>query len=119
MHVRRASYVDTQDRTPGSAYEGNDLNRRPRHALTASADWTSPLGLALGADVRLVGDSFDDRGEFVRLDGYETVDLRAALQLGSVEIYGRIENVFDAGYETVAGYNTQGRAAHAGVRVKL
>ena len=35
------------------------------------------------------------------------------------EIYGRIENLFDARYETVLDYNTPGRAAYAGVRVRL
>lgn len=113
------TYVKATDRTGGSFYEGNDLNRRPRHALTANVDWTAPFGLALGADLRLVGDSFDDRGEFVALDGYETVDLRASLPVGGVELYGRVENVFDAGYETVAGYDTAGRSAFIGARVRL
>lgn len=113
------SLVDTEDRTPGSFYAGNDLNRRPRHALTVMVDWTSPVGLALGADLRLVGDSFDDRGEWVRLDGYETVDLRASLPLGTVELYGRVENLFDTGYQTVAGYNTAGRSAHVGARLRM
>ncbi len=113
------SYIEAKDRTAGSIYEGNDLNRRPRHALTASADWATPFGLSLGADARLVGDAFDDRGEFVRLDGYETVDLRASVPLGPVELYGRVENLFDAGYETTAGYNTGGRSAYVGARVKM
>ena len=114
------SFVDTEDRTPGSFYEGNDLNRRPRHALTASTDWTAPvLELALAVDLRLVGDSFDDRGGFTRLDGYATVDLRASLPLGPVELYGRVENLFDARYETVAGYNTARRGAYVGARLKI
>ncbi|RVQ68891.1 TonB-dependent receptor [Croceicoccus ponticola] len=113
------SYVESKDRTVGGFYEGNDLNRRPRHAVTASFDWTSPFGVALGADARLVGDSFDDRGEYVPLDGYETVDLRASVPLGPVQIYGRVENLFDAGYQTVAGYNTAGRSAHIGARLKI
>jgi len=113
------SYVDTEDRTAGSFYKGNDLNRRPRHALTAMIDWTTPFGAELGADLRLVGGSFDDRGEFTRLDGYETVDVRASLPIGAVEIFGRVENLFDAGYETVSGYNTAGRSAFVGARFRI
>ncbi|HEX2794800.1 MAG TPA: TonB-dependent receptor [Croceicoccus sp.] len=113
------SYVEASDRTAGSIYEGNDLNRRPRHAVTASVDWATPFGVELGADARMVGDAFDDRGELVRLDGYETVDLRAEVPLGPVELYGRVENLFDAGYETTAGYNAGGRSAYVGARLKL
>jgi len=99
---------------------GKDLARRPRHALSASADWTTPLaGLALGADLRLVGDSFDDAGNFTRLDGHALVTLRAAVPLGEhLELYGRVENVTDAQYQTVAGYGSYGRSAYGGVRLK-
>ena len=99
---------------------GTDLARRPRHLANMSADWTTPLGgLALGADLRLVGDSFDDRGNFTALDGYGLVTLRASVPLGAhLELYGRVENVTDAQYQTVAGYGTYGRSAYGGVRVK-
>ena len=115
------SYIDTENRTAGSANEGNWLARRPRHALTTSMDWRSPLaGLSLGGDVRLVGDSFDDAGNVTRLDGYALVDVRASMPLGEkVEIFGRVENVFDTDYTTVAGYGTQGRAAYLGARLRM
>ena len=114
------SLLDTEDRTSGGSFEGNDLNRRPDNALTAMIDWASPVGLMLGTDVRLVGDSFDDRGNAVRLDGYVTVDLRASLPIGErLELFGRVENLFDAGYQTVAGYNSGGAAAYGGARVRI
>lgn len=114
------SLLDAEDRTSGGTFEGNDLNRRPDHALTAMIDWASPVGLMLGTDVRLVGDSFDDRGNAVRLDGYVTVDLRASLPIGErLELFGRVENLFDAGYQTVAGYNSGGAAAYGGARVRI
>jgi vitamin B12 transporter len=47
-------------------------------------------------------------------------DLRAAFPVSErFEIYGRIENLFDARYETVLDFNTAGRAAYAGVRMRL
>jgi vitamin B12 transporter len=98
-----------------------DLPRRPRDLLSAGIDWETPLaGLKLGADLRLTGDSFDDRGNFTRLDGYGLVTLRASVPLGDrFELHGRIENVTDTDYQTVAGYGTYGRSAHVGLRVKL
>lgn len=109
------SYLDAKDRANGA-----QLARRPRHALTAAVDWTSPIGLVLGGDVRLVGDSFDDAAGAVPLDGHALADLRASLPLGErFELYGRIENLFDARYTEVAGYGTRGRAGFVGARLRL
>ena len=98
---------------------GNQLARRPRHSLSASVNWHAPAGVTLGADFRLVGDRFDDPGNFTPLDGYGLVTLRASLPVGDkIELYGRVENVTDQRYETAAGYGSYGRSAYAGVRLK-
>jgi len=100
--------------------DGKDLPRRPRNTVSAGLDWETPLaGFKLGADLRLAGDSFDDRGNFTRLDGYGLLTLRASLPLGErFELYGRVENVTDTSYQTVADYGTYGRSAFVGVRAK-
>lgn len=115
------TYVKSTNRTAGDIRNGNDLARRPRHALTVSADWSSPLaGLALGADLRLVGDSFDDSYNFTRLDGYHLVTVRASLPVTAhVELFGRVENLFDTQYQTTAGYGTPGRSAYIGARARF
>lgn len=109
----------------------NDLARRPRHALSLSGDWTLDPGVVftttLGADVRLVGDSFDDPGNFTRIDGHVLLGLRASRPLlmlddagqRTLDLFGRIENLGDADYETTAGYGTPGRSAHVGLRMRL
>ena len=99
---------------------GKQLARRPGHALTTSLDWATPLaGLVLGADVRLVSDSFDDAGNFTPIDGHAVGTLRASLPLGdNLEAFGRIENLTDEKYEVASGYGTYGRSAYAGIRVK-
>lgn len=100
---------------------GRDLARRPRHALTIAADWRTPLSdLALGADVRMVGDSFDDAANTVEMEGHVLLTLRASLPLGErFELFGRVENVGDVSYETAAGFATPGRSAYAGVRARF
>lgn len=109
------TYLDATNRVTG-----NQLARRPHQLLSASLDWRTPLaGLALGADLRMVGDSYDDPGNFTRLDGYGLVTLRASVPLGrNFELYGRVENVTDQKYQTAADYGTYGRSAYAGVRLK-
>lgn len=110
------SFTRATDRTAGT-----DLARRPRHALTGSADWRTPLSDAtIGGDVRLVGDSFDDAANGVPIDGHALFDLRASVPLGErLELYGRVENLFDTDYVEVAGYGTRGRTAFVGARLKL
>ena len=117
LRVRAAySYVKAINRA-----SGNDLARRPRHALTLGADWQTPLhDLTLGADLRMVSDSFDDPGNFTSIDGYALVTVRASLPVtDALELFGRIENVTDISYQTAAGYGTAGRSAYAGVRARF
>ena len=116
------SYVDAENRTPGSPDFGKVLLRRPKSSLILNADYEPSSGFSLGGTVRQVSDSIDRDafGQRVRLDGYVLADLRAALTLTErIELYGRVENLFDAQYETVLGYGTPGRAAYAGVRARF
>jgi vitamin B12 transporter len=107
--------LEATDRT-----NGLDLARRPGETASVSADYRFPFGLSVGGTVLIVGDSFDDPGNFARLDGYALASLRAALPVGErLELYGRVENIANARYQTVAGYGTYGRAAYGGVRVRF
>lgn len=115
------TYLDTENRTVGSVNEGKVLGRRPKHNMTVSADWETPLaGLTLGGDIRMVGDSFDTNANLTRLDGYQVVTLRASMPVtDQVELFGRVENVFDSEYQTAARYNTPGRGVFVGVRAAM
>ena len=109
------SYVDAEDRTTDL-----DLARRPDHFGTIYADWTSDFGLGLGADLRIVGPSWDNAANTTRLDGYELLDVRASFGIGDhLELFGRVENVFDTDYQTVAGYGTAGRSVFGGIRATM
>lgn len=109
------SLIAAEDRATG-----RDLARRPRNLATVWADWTGPAGIALGADLRLVSASFDDRANTVRLAGYEVLDLRAAVPLGrGLELFGRVENLLDRSYQTAAGYGSPGRGVFTGVRGRM
>jgi vitamin B12 transporter len=112
------SLIDSKNRNTGET-----LLRRPKHSINASIDWTAQDWLKLGADIQSVSRSRDF--DFVTfnptaLEGYTLTTLRAALPIGeTLELYGRVENLFDVGYETVSGYGTLGRNAHIGVRAKF
>lgn len=113
------SYIDSVNRSPGANF-GKDLARRPKVTVSVSADYRLPFGLSVGGTISHVGDSFDNAANTTRLDGYVLAGLRAEMPIGDhFVLYGRVENLFDEKYQTVAGYGTYGRTAYGGIRVKL
>lgn len=115
------TYVKSVNQTPGDANFAKNLARRPRNAITVSGDWRTPLhDLTLGVDTRMVGGSFDNASNTVRLKSYVVVDLRASLPVTEkIELFARIENIGNVKYQTAAGYGTPGRGAFAGARAKF
>lgn len=117
----RASYtlVDAINRTAGTNF-GNRQALRPQHSASLTADWKTPFGLSLGSSLLLIGDSFDNAANTVRLDGYALVGVRASMPLTEAfEVYGRVDNLLNADYTVVNGYNSFGRNATIGVRAKF
>lgn len=113
------SFIDTENLTPGADF-GNDLARRPRQSASVSADYRFGFGLSIGGTVSIVGDSFDNAANTTRLDGYALAGIRAEMPVThNVSIYGRVDNLFDEKYETVATYGTYGRAAYGGIRLRF
>ena len=109
------AFVDTDNRSTG-----RDLPRRPRHAATLYADYVAPFGLGLGADLRLTSGGFDNAFATARLPGYEVLDLRASFAVTeALDLFGRVENVFDTDYQTAAGYSSAPRGAFVGVRGRM
>lgn len=115
------TFVKSTNQTLGSSAYGKDLARRPRHMVTWSADWKTPLaGLALGGDIRVVSSSFDNPSNSTRLGGYALFGLRASMPVGAnAEIFGRVENLTNERYAVVKDYNSYGRTASLGLRAKL
>ncbi len=113
------SYIHTENRSIGANF-GNVLARRPEQTASVNADYRFAVGLSIGGTVSLVGDSFDDAANATRLDGYALASIRAEMPItDQVALYGRVDNLTDARYETVAGYGNYGRAAYGGVRLRL
>jgi len=114
------TWLDAINTSPGDFAQGNRLARRPQHAFNAAASYAWPFGLVTGANVRIVGPSFNDAGNTQRIDGYIVADLRVSYPLDErVELYGRVENAFDEEYETVSDYGTLPRVVYGGVRLRL
>ncbi len=119
------SFVAAKDRTAGSSLAGNRLARRPAHSGNVELRWSGDedlTGAEASAVLRYVGASFDNRSNSVRLGDYMLVDIRGSYEIDRIlpvdaELKGffRIENLFDAEYQNVAGYGTYGRSVYAGI----
>jgi vitamin B12 transporter len=101
--------------------------RRPENIASANLTWApKAFPLTTTLTVRYNGRQRDyaynanyDR-LLVDLKGYTLVNLNAAYDITPhVQVYGRVENLFDANYQEVFGYQTPGRAAYGGARVKF
>jgi vitamin B12 transporter len=117
-----ANYTWTQalNASPGSANFGKRLQRRPRNQANAEVTWFAPAGFNTTVAARYWGDSYDDVANRNRIKGAVFWDLRAAWPVNEqVEVYGRIENLFDEAYQTIRNYGQPGRTAYAGVRARF
>jgi len=111
--------MDATNRSAGPNF-GKDLARRAGETANADLAIDLPGGLNGGVSMQYVGHSFDNATNTRRLKSYVLTDVRIAYPINdSLEVYGRVENLFDQSYETLYRYGTLGRGAFAGVRARF
>ena len=100
---------------PRDVGTGNLLARRSRQTAHFAVD--RHMGdLDVGMETIAAGKSYDDASNNVPIAGYGLLNLRARYHLArDWQVQGRIENVLDKDYETVANYNSPGRSYFMGV----
>jgi vitamin B12 transporter len=104
---------DTEDST------NQQRLQRPKHVANFGLAYRPDHGrLDFIANYRLSSDALGVGG--VALDDYEVLDLGATFDLADrIELHARVENATDESYQEVSGYNTAGRSAYAGIRVRF
>ncbi|MEN7538484.1 TonB-dependent receptor plug domain-containing protein [Aurantiacibacter flavus] len=114
------TYLDAKVATPGDPNIGKQLVRRAKDTFNTTASYTAPSGLSLASTVTFVGDHFNNAANTQVVPGYTTVDLRASYPITDmVEIYARVENLFDEEYQTILNYGSPPQMVYGGVRVRL
>lgn len=114
----RASYTYTDAEDD----ENEQLLRRPSHMASANLNYRfldNRANLNLGLVYN--GKSYDagDTGR-VSLGSYTLVNLAGSYRVtDNFEVFGRVENALSENYEEIHNYNTPGRAAYAGLRIKF
>ena len=86
----------------------------PKNAATLSVTVRPIEPLSVAVDGRYVSKK---PGSWGTVDDWLRVDLRAGYKVSDmIEVYGRIENLFDVHYQEVFGFGTPGISAYGGVR---
>lgn len=103
--------------TDATDTDGNQLRRIPEHSgdITLSVDPDGPFSGAVL--VRFNGEEQDS--STITVDSWTRVDLTGSYDLNEqVELFGRIENLFDEEYQQVRGYGTPDLSGSIGIRVR-
>jgi len=111
----RASYTYL---TAENETDDERLVKRPRHTIQASAAFQATEDLRLG----LQATSYVDRVGFAgaTLDDFVVANLVANWQLSDgLELFARVNNLFDKEYELSAGFPALGRTGFLGVKYKF
>jgi len=100
--VRRATHVASLSANFSFARNRGNLNLKVNYSGSQQDDFYSPVSFV---------------AERVDIDPYTVVDLAGSWELtGSLQLTGRISNLFDKQYEEILGFMRPGRAVYAGLR---
>ena len=119
------AYLDAKDKSSGSDVE--ELEHRPENTYSLSTTYSFPFGLRLHALLLHVTDQYfydeDDKAplEKKKLNNYTLVNSKISMTLlkGSIDIYVKVENLFDEDYEQSYCLPQAGRIVYGGVEFRF
>jgi vitamin B12 transporter len=119
------TYTDAKDKSVNSPDKDQPLIRRPKLKASYEANYNFNNKANINAEVIFAGESDDkDFSQFpsqrVKLKSYSIVNLAASYKIFEfLQLYGRVENLFDTDYEQVLGYATPGLSGYTGIKISL
>ncbi|HYE36115.1 TonB-dependent receptor plug domain-containing protein [Methylocaldum sp.] len=114
----RGNYTYTRTQDHGTKLA---LLRRPRHKGSFDANYRISGNTNVNLNVLLVGERDDmnfDAFERVTMQGYALVNLAGTYDVtDDIQLFARIDNVFDKKYQETFGFGTMGVAGFGGVKM--
>ncbi len=120
------TYTDAKDLSPADGIDYNKpLLRRPQNKLGFNASYNFRKDWNANLEIIYVGARDDkDFNQYpvprVKLPDYTLFNLSASYNiLTGIQLYGRVDNLFNRYYEDVLGYATPGRSGYLGVKLNF
>jgi vitamin B12 transporter len=114
------TYTEAKDDTSGSATYGKHWAYRPKNKLTFDANYSFLKKANLNLGLVYVGTRYSDADNNNKMKDYLLVNLAGSYDITkNLQVFGRVDNLFDRQYEEVAGYGTPGIGAYGGVKVSF
>ena len=119
------TYTDSKDKSMNSPDKDLPLLRRPKIKASYEVNYSFNDKANINGEIIYAGERDDkDFSQFpvqrVKLNGYSIVNLAASYKIFEfLQLYARVENLFDTDYEEVLGYATPGLSGYAGIKIGL
>ncbi len=119
------TYTEAKDLSDNSPDKNLALLRRPKNKLGFNADYNFSEKINADIEFIYVGERYDeDFNQYpvprVKLPDYALVNLSASYNFTKeIQVYGRIDNLFNRYYEDVLGYATPGQSGYFGIKVNF
>jgi vitamin B12 transporter len=102
------------------AVAGSRLPRWPIHQFTSGVRYSPIEPVTLYVDYRHVGARYNDVATTQRLSPFGVVNAAATYDVSDrVQVYGRVENLFNQKYEEFLFFGTPIRSVYGGVKITL
>jgi vitamin B12 transporter len=126
LRIAEAWRIDLAYTYLNAVENGEQEVRRAPHIASVNVAWRAPdsrygLNLTLRYNGEQKDANFTASGPpHVTLPGFTLVNLGADYRLrGAIQLYGRVENLFDAKYHEIYTIREHGRAVFAGIRAAI
>lgn len=114
------TYTETSYDTASYGTIGKEWPYRPKHKASLEAAYNVTPNAHLNLGAVYVGSRYTDAANTKKMGDYTLINLAAAYDVTkNLQLFGRVDNLFDREYEEVAGYGTPGISAFGGVKVSF
>lgn len=97
---------------------GKTLPGRPHESFKTTVDWYPLPSTHIGLNAQYIGKRYNDTANTIETGNYTVMGAVFNYALMThIDLYAKIDNMFDRYYQSVDGYATAGRSGYIGVKI--